>query len=61
LKPLFSSHILFHKIDNRNAKFDEFDLNLKYCIKPSNEKTLYDVLYSDTKLEFDKKEGEYPA
>jgi hypothetical protein len=55
LKPLFSSRILFHKIDNRNPNFNEFDLNLKYCIKPSNEKSLYDLLYSVKKIDFDKK------
>jgi hypothetical protein len=25
LKPLFCSRILFHKIDNQNPNFDEFD------------------------------------
>jgi len=50
MKPLFSSRILFHKIDNRNPNFDEFNLDLKYCIMPSNEKCLYDVLYSEPKL-----------
>jgi hypothetical protein len=61
LKPLFSSRILFHKIDNRNQNFNEFDLDLKYCIIPSNEKSLYDVLYSENKLVFEKKEEETPT
>ncbi len=61
LKPLFSSRILFHKIDNRNAKFDESDLKLKYCIKHSNETSLYYVLYSDQKLIFDEKDEECPT
>jgi hypothetical protein len=55
LKPLFASSIFFHKIDNRNPNFDEFDQNLKYCIIHSNAKSLYEVLYGD-KLQFDKKE-----
>ena len=51
LKPLFNSSILFHKIDNQNPNFDEFDRNLKYCIIHSNANSLYDVLYGE-KLEF---------
>jgi hypothetical protein len=55
LKPLFASRIFFHKIDNQNPNFDEFDQDLKYCIIHSNSKNLYDVLYGE-KLVFDKKE-----
>ena len=55
LKPLFNSSILFHKIDNQNPNFDEFDQDLKYCIIHSNANSLYDVLYRE-KLEFHKKE-----
>jgi hypothetical protein len=47
LKPLFASRILFHKIDNQNPNFDEFDQDLKYCIIHSNAKSLYDVLYGE--------------
>ena len=54
MKSLFTSSILFHKIDNRNPNFNEIDLDLKYCVMPSNEKTLYDVLYSNKKIEFEK-------
>ena len=61
LKPLFSSRILFHKIDNRNQNFNEFDLDLKYCIISSNEKSLYDVLMSEKKLEFEKNEEAIPT
>ena len=61
MKPLFSSRIFFHKIDNRNKKFYEFDLELKYCIISSDATTLYDVLYSDKKLEFEKKEEKTPT
>ena len=56
MKPLFSSNIFFHKIDNYNPNFNEFDPDLKYCITLSNEENLYDVLYSDKKLDFAKKE-----
>ena len=60
LKPLLASSILFHKIDNRNPNFDEFNRDFKYCIKHSNANSLYDVLYGD-KLEFDKKEENQQA
>ncbi len=56
MKPLFSSTIFFHKIDNHNPNFNEFDPDLKYCITHSNEENLYDVLFSDNKLDFVKKE-----
>jgi hypothetical protein len=55
LKPLFASSILFHRIDNQNPNFDEFDPFINYCIIHSNAKSLYDVLYGE-KLEFEKKE-----
>ena len=55
LKPLFASSILFHRIDNQNPNFNEFDQDLKYCIIHSNAKSLIDVLYGE-KLEFEKKE-----
>ena len=61
LKPLFSSRILFHKIDNRNQNFNEFDLDLKYCIIPSNEKSLDDILYSKKNLELEKKDETTPT
>jgi hypothetical protein len=61
LKPLFSSRILFHKIDNRNQNFNEFDLDLKYCIIPSNENSLDDILYSQKNLEFEKKDETTPT
>ena len=40
LKPLFTSNILFHRVDNRNTNFDEFNPDLKYCIIYSNAKNL---------------------
>jgi hypothetical protein len=35
-KPLFSSRILFHKIDKQNPNFDEFDQDIEYSILHSN-------------------------
>ncbi len=61
MKPLFASSILYHKIDNRNQNFNEFDFDLKYCIIPSNAQSLYDILYSEEKLEFKKKEEINPT
>ncbi len=55
LKPLFASSILFHKIDDLNTKFDEYG-NFKYCITHSNKKSLYEVLYDDEILDFEKNE-----
>ena len=60
LKPLFFSRILFHKIDNRNPNFNEFDKDLKYCLIHSNAKSLYDVLYCQ-KLIFETKNGSKKA
>jgi hypothetical protein len=54
LKPLFASRILFHKIDNQNPNFDEFNQDLKYCIIHSNANSLFDVLYGE-KLKFEEK------
>ena len=55
LKPLFTSSILFHKINNQNSNFDYFDQDLKYCVIHSNGNSLYDVLFGK-KLDFEKKE-----
>ena len=54
MKPLFTSRILFHKIDNQNPNFNEYHQELKYCIIPSNEESLYDVIYSGKELNFEK-------
>ena len=61
LKPLFKSQIFYHKIDNQNPNFNEFDQDLKYCIIYSNADCLYDLLYNSKKLEFERKEDNKQA